>query len=94
MVDALNKAGVPCAPVNTIAQSSAEEHLMARDVMVKVPDEKAGSMYVTGRVMKFNRSGMPVGSAPTIGQHTNEILSSLLGRTADEISELHTAGVV
>jgi formyl-CoA transferase len=85
---------VPCAPVNTISQSAVEEHLAARDVMVEVPDENAGTMFVTGRVMKFSRSGMPVGSAPTVGQHTDEILSGLLGRSPDEIADLRAAGVV
>ena len=93
-IDTLNEAGVPCAPVNTISQSAVEEHVAARDVMVEVPDESAGTMFVTGRVMKFSRSGMPVGSAPTIGQHTDEILSGLLGKSSDEIADLRAAGVV
>ena len=93
-VDTLNDAGVPCAPVNDIPHSATAEHLSARDVMVEVPDAQAGTMHVTGRVIKFNRSGMPVGHAPTIGEHTDEILTGLLGKSEEEIAALREAGVV
>ncbi len=93
-VDHLNEAGVPCAPVNTVPQSAVHPHVGARDVMVEVPDPHADSMHVTGRVIKFNRSGMPVGSAPTVGQHTDEILEELLQMDGAKIASLRDAGVV
>ena len=65
-----------------------------RDVIVEVDDKRAGSIHVTGRVIKFSRSGMPVGRAPEIGEHTDDILSGILDMPEDEISELREQKVV
>jgi len=93
-VQALSDVGVPVAPVNDIPGAAAEPHLREREVMVNVPDPVAGSIPVTGRVIKFSRSGMPVGSAPTIGEHTDEILGGVLGFSEDEVDSLRADGVV
>ena len=65
-----------------------------RDVIVEVDDKRAGSIHVTGRVIKFSRSGMPVGRAPEIGEHTDDILSGILEMPEDEISGLREQKVV
>ena len=92
--DALGEAGVPCSPVNDIQTASADPHMSERDVIVEVDDKRAGSIHVTGRVIKFSRSGMPVGRAPEIGEHTDDILSGILDMPEDEISELREQKVV
>ena len=92
--DELNEAGVPCAPVNTIAQSAVHPHVTEREIMIETPDDVAGTMWVTGRMIKFNRSGMPVGAAPTVGQHSGEILEELLGRDRDEVAILRAKNVI
>ena len=90
----MGEAGVPCSPVNDIKSASADPHMSERDVIVEVEDKRAGAIHVTGRVIKFNRSGMPVGIAPEIGEHTGEILSGILDMPEDEISALRQQGVV
>ena len=92
--DALGEAGVPSSPVNDIKTASAEPHMSERDVIVEVEDKRAGAIHVTGRVIKFSRSGMPVGRAPEIGEHTDEILSGILEMPEDEISTLREQEVV
>ena len=92
--NALGEAGVPCSPVNDIKAASADPHMSERDVIIEVDDKRAGSIHVTGRVIKFSRSGMPVGRAPEIGEHTEEILSGLLEMPEDEISTLRDQKVV
>ena len=62
--------------------------------MVEVPDPVAGKIHVTGRVIKFSRSGMPVGPAPGIGEHTGDILRGVLGMADTEIDALRERGVV
>lgn len=93
-VAALNAADVPCAPVNTVPQSAVDPHVAERDVMVEVPDPASGNIHVTGRMIKFTRSGMPVGAPPAIGEHTGAVLSELLGKSAAEIQSLRDQGVV
>ena len=92
--DALGEAGVPCSPVNDVKTASADPHMSERDVIVEVDDKRAGSIHVTGRVIKFSRSGMPVGRAPEIGEHTEEILSGVLDMPEDEIGALREKEVV
>ena len=57
-------------------------------MMVEVPDPIAGTMWVTGKSIKFSRTPMVVGSTPKVGEHTNEILSEVLGYSNAEIQKL------
>jgi len=90
----LNAASIPCAPVNDIPRAAMSEHLREREVLVEVDDPVAGKIHVTGKIVKFSRSDVPVGSTPTIGQHNEEIMGDLLGMSGEKISELRAAGVI
>ena len=90
----LNAASIPCAPVNDIPRAAMSEHLKEREVLVEVDDPVAGKIHVTGKIVKFSRSDVPVGSTPTIGQHNEEIMGDLLGMSGEKISELRAAGVI
>jgi CoA:oxalate CoA-transferase len=87
-VDILSKNSIPCSPVNNVEQASNDPHLTEREMMVEVPDPIAGTMWVTGKSIKFSRTPMVVGATPQVGEHTNEILSGVLGYSKDEIQEL------
>ena len=93
-VDFLARFSIPSAPVNTTEQAAADPHVHEREIMVEVPDAIAGSMYVTGKMIKFSRTPMVVGQTPTVGQHTREILSGLLGYSDERIEALQESGVV
>ena len=93
-VDHLSAFSVPCAPVNDVAQAANEPHLKEREIMVEVPDAVAGSMYVTGKVVKFSRTPMVVDHTPTVGEHTEDILRSVLGYSRERIKSLQDQEVV
>ena len=93
-VDYLSGFSIPSAPVNTTEEAAADPQLHEREIMVEVPDAVAGTMYVTGKMIKFSRTPMVVGQTPTVGQHTREILSGLLGYTDERIEALQESGVV
>ena len=88
-VEILSSNGVPCSPVNTTAQAAVDPHLTDREIIVEVPDPVAGSIHVSGKMIKFGRTEMVVGSAPVVGQHSEEILSELLGYSEERINELN-----
>ncbi len=90
----LNAASIPSAPVNDIPRAAMSQHLKEREVLVEVPDPVAGTIHVTGKIVKFSRSDVPVGSTPTIGQHNEEIMGDLLGMSDEKIAKLRSAGVV
>ena len=93
-VDHLSKFSVPCAPVNDVERAAKEPHVHEREIMVEVPDPIAGSIHVTGKMIKLSRTPMVVGSAPTVGEHSHEVLSEVLGYPDDRISALHDGGIV
>lgn len=93
-VEILSSNGVPCSPVNTTAQAAVDPHLTDREIIVEVPDPVAGSIHVSGKMIKFGRTEMVVGSAPVVGQHSEEILSGLLGYSEERINELNNNQVV
>ncbi|MDA1347689.1 MAG: CoA transferase [Chloroflexi bacterium] len=93
-VDYLSGFSIPSAPVNTTEQAAVDPHVHEREIMVEIPDAVAGTIHVTGKMIKFSRTPMVVGQTPTVGQHTREILSDLLGYTEERIEALHAANVV
>ncbi len=94
VVEHLSRLGIPIAPINTVEQAAVDPHLREREIMVEVPDAVAGQIHVAGKMIKFSRTPMTVGRAPTIGEHTEEILTQTLGYSADEVRSLADEGVV
>ncbi|MCH2310485.1 MAG: CoA transferase [SAR202 cluster bacterium] len=93
-VEILSNNGVPCSPVNNTQQAALDPHLKEREILVEVPDPIAGSMHVAGKMIKFGRTEMVVGSTPTVGQLSNEILSEILGYSDDQINKLNEQEVI
>lgn len=92
--ETLSGYSIPCAPVNTTEQAAQEPQLHEREIMMEVPDPVAGTMWVSGKSIKFSRTPMVVGSAPTVGQHTREILQGIAGYSAEEVDGLVAEEVV
>lgn len=90
----LSAHSVPCAPVNTVEQAAKEPLLQEREMMMEIPDPVAGTMWVTGKSIKFSRTPMVVNPTPLIGEHTTELLSEVLGYDEEKISSLQDAKVV
>ena len=92
--DTLSSHSVPCSPVNTVAQAATDPHVTEREIMMEVPDPVAGTMWVTGKVIKFSRTPMVVGSTPLVGEHTTEVLRDILGYDDARVRALHEAEIV
>jgi formyl-CoA transferase len=91
---ALLDIGVPVAPVKTIPEVARDPHLWAREMLVKSEDALAGEIYVPGVAMKLSATPGQVRPVPTPGQHTDEVLSRLLGLDAAALAELRAAKVI
>lgn len=90
----LEEAGVPCAPVNTIAQALHEPALLARDSLFTLEHPVLGTVQHVASPIRVG-TGEPVRiGAPTLGSHTHHVLSTMLHYPVDRISELVRAGVV
>lgn len=95
IVDALLTVGVPVAPINTIDQVVKDPHIAgAREMFVPLPHPVAGDMKVTGNQVKLSNQPIQiVRPAPTLGQHTEEILAEKLGIDHERYMCLVNAGV-
>jgi crotonobetainyl-CoA:carnitine CoA-transferase CaiB-like acyl-CoA transferase len=94
-VGALEAAGVPCGPINNIAQALAEPQAEARGMKVRLKHPLAGEVPLIGSPMKF--SGTPVKhemAPPVLGQHTDEILEKTLGMNAEERARVRASGAL
>jgi len=91
---ALQAAGIPSAPVRTIPEVAKDAHLWEREMLVKMDDAVAGEMYVPGVTVKMSKTPGRVGPVPTPGQHTDEVLGTVLGYDATKLAALRAAGAI
>src|SRR5260370_4301341 len=81
-------AEIPVAPVKTIPQVAIDPHLWEREMLVKMEDPVAGEMYLPGATIKMSKTPGRVGPVPTPAQHTDELLSRILGYDRAILDEL------
>ena len=94
-VEALKNAGVPCGSVRDVAEVLQDPQLEARGMIQQVEHAVAGAVRVTGVPIKLSDTPGAVRTAPpTLGQHTQSILSLDAGLQPHEIEELRAAGAV
>lgn len=75
----LTAAGVPCAPIQSVAQASADPQVVARNMIVEVVDPAAGPQRVIQTPLRFSETPAGVrSSAPGLGAHSDEVLEEWL----------------
>ncbi len=91
----LRPAGVPCGSVRDIAEVLQDPHLEARGMIREVDHPTAGPLRVTGVPIKLSETPGDVRNPPpTLGQHTDAILSKDAGLEPAEIERLRAEGAV
>jgi crotonobetainyl-CoA:carnitine CoA-transferase CaiB-like acyl-CoA transferase len=94
LVAALVEAGVPCAPVRSLADLVADPSLR-KGILPEVTHPTAGPVRVFGSPVRLSASEpVPPAPAPLLGQHTAEVLGRLAGVGPEALAELEAAGVV
>jgi formyl-CoA transferase len=90
----LEAAGVPCGPINDIAQALADPQVAARGLRIDLPHPLADVVPLVANPIKFSATPPAYDRAPpTLGQHTDEVLGEL-GVAPAEIERLRSRGVV
>ncbi len=88
----LESEGVPCGPINSIAQMLADPQTKAREMVVELEHSRAGRTRALGLPIKLSATpGRVARAAPTYGQHTREVLGEF-GLSKAEIEALIASG--
>jgi formyl-CoA transferase len=91
----LEKANVPCGPINNFQEVFENEQVKARNIQINVPHPSAGTMKLVASPMRLSKTPVEVRMAPPIlGQHTDEILRERLGLSTQDIDLLRENGSI
>lgn len=94
-VEALEAAGVPCGPINDLAQVFADPQVRARGLAIEMPHALGGSVAQVASPIRLSETPVEYRRAPPLlGEHTQEVLQNILGLKAEEVMALREAGVL
>jgi crotonobetainyl-CoA:carnitine CoA-transferase CaiB-like acyl-CoA transferase len=94
-IDALERAGVPCGPINDLAQVFADPQVQARGLRFELPHALAGSVPQVASPIRLSATPIQHRNAPPLlGEHTEQVLQQWLGMSAEQIAGLRAAGVL
>ena len=80
---ALEQAGVPCGPINDLAQVFDDAQIKARGVQISLPHALSGEVKLVANPIRLSRTPVEYRSAPPLlGEHSAEVLADWLGGTA------------
>ncbi len=89
------KANVPCSAIKNIAEVFDDPHVRARGARVDLPHPLSATVPGIANPMLFSKTPVAYDRAPPLlGEHTDEVLSSVLGMTDTEIALLREAGAI
>ena len=91
----LEPSGVPCGPINDLHQVFADPQVRHRGMEVRAPHPAAGEVRMVANPIRF--SATPIEHdvpPPLLGQHTREVLSSVLGIEGAAFARLEEEGLV
>ncbi len=91
----LGERGVPCGPVNDLRQVFDDVQVRSRNLRSTLPHALAGEVPVVANPVRFSATPATLRRAPPLlGEHTDEVLQSQLGYSAEKIAELRTTGAI
>lgn len=94
-IESLEKIGIPCSPINTIDRVVNHPQVQAREMITKVIHQITGSVAVPGIPIKLSETpGKVDAPAPSLGEHTDEVLINDLNMTIDEVNMLRQEGIL
>jgi formyl-CoA transferase len=93
-MDLFNKHDIPCGPILSMKEIAEEQSLRATGTVVEVDHPTRGKYLTVGNPIKLSDSPARVERSPLLGEHTEEILSKVLGYKASEINEIKASGAI
>ena len=94
VMEILNPLDVPCGPVLSMKELAEEESLRASGTVVEIDHPTRGKYVSVGNPIKLSDSATVVERSPLLGEHTDQILSEVLGMDSADIEAARSAGAV
>ena len=94
-IDKLNKAKVPCAPINKFSDALNDEQVKHRNMIVEVEHPDGGFVKMPGNPVKMSYTNEEsYSSPPHLGTNTREILKNWSKYEDDEIESLENEKII
>ncbi len=94
-LDQLNKKGIPCGPINNLDQVFANPQVQHRGIRQELDHPLAGKAPSVANPIRFSDTPIEYKRAPpTLGQHTDQVLSEVLGLDSDQIGRLRAEEII
>ena len=94
-IDALEALKIGCGPINTLEQVFADPHVQAREMVVEMAHGSGETVKVIANPVKLSATPPSYRSAPPVlGEHTEDVLTSVLKMSASDIAALKEKGIV
>ncbi|MCG6891312.1 MAG: formyl-CoA transferase [Gammaproteobacteria bacterium] len=94
VMEICNPLDIPVGPILSMKEISEEPSLRETGTIVEVDHPERGPYLSVGCPVKLSDNDVVVERSPLLGEHSEEILASVLGYSAEEIASLKEAGVV
>jgi len=93
-MELLGSAGVPAGAVFSTLDLTHDEYLRKRGTIVTIRHPVRGELTFPGNSIRLSASSVPIGPAPLLGQHNEEIYRGMLGLGDRELEALRREGVI
>ena len=94
-LEVLSAMNIPCSPVNTIDRVVKDPQVVAREAITEITHPVLGKFRTANTPLRLSRTPARVEQpAPDLGQHTDEVLTELLGLSPKTLAELRGEKVI
>src|SRR6188768_3801117 len=94
VMDICNAHDIPVGPILSMKEIAEEKSLRDTGTVVEVDHPTRGKYLTVGNPVKMSDSLTEVTRSPLLGEHTDEILTKVLGYSAKELAEIKTSGAI
>jgi crotonobetainyl-CoA:carnitine CoA-transferase CaiB-like acyl-CoA transferase len=90
----LSEAGIPCGPVQGIAEAARDPQVEHRGMLVDIPHGEGRFTVANTPFRMSDAKTGPAGPAPRLGEHTEDVLTHWLDIPPARLEQLQSAGVL
>ncbi|MFP6730283.1 MAG: formyl-CoA transferase [Alphaproteobacteria bacterium] len=94
VMDILNAINIPCGPILSMKEIAEEPALRKTGTVVEVDHPTRGKYLTVGMPVKLSDSEADVQGSPLLGEHTDEILTDVLGLDEEELKAAWESGAL